>query len=115
MVLTQSSALSGFKDKALELSHRCEKDLVEAIEQDIKPFYEKIERDTFECTQEATEPKAFSLDESQKIECKLIQTEVRAESFAITGAKSDEECKAVYESQLQRCDLIKSCCPQYNQ
>uniref|UniRef100_A0AC34QF59 Uncharacterized protein n=1 Tax=Panagrolaimus sp. JU765 TaxID=591449 RepID=A0AC34QF59_9BILA len=113
MFLTQSLSFGEFKGKSSEMSVKCEKELVEAVETEIRPFYEKIERETFDCAAVAN-PNAFNLDQTQRINCKLIQSEVKAESFAISETKNNKECKEIYDSQLKRCDLIKECCPQFN-
>uniref|UniRef100_A0AC35FBW5 Uncharacterized protein n=1 Tax=Panagrolaimus sp. PS1159 TaxID=55785 RepID=A0AC35FBW5_9BILA len=109
MILAQTDSL---RIKPSSRSEKCEKQLLLNIGSQIKPAFEKIEQDTFECTKSA-DPHAFNLDQSQTLICKAIQQEVGLDNFAINGAQSDLECRNTFESQMQRCDLVKECCPQF--
>lgn len=33
----------------------------------------------------------------------------------LDGVGSEDECRQVYESDLRRCEMIKECCPSYEQ
>uniref|UniRef100_A0AC34FHL1 Uncharacterized protein n=1 Tax=Panagrolaimus sp. ES5 TaxID=591445 RepID=A0AC34FHL1_9BILA len=109
MIIAETDSL---RQNPSSRSEKCEKQLLLNIAAQIKPIHEKIEQDTFECTKTA-DPNAFNLDQSQTLICKAIQQEVGLDNFAINGAQGDTECRNTYESQMQRCDLVKECCPQF--
>lgn len=111
MIMAQTDSL---RIKPSTRSDKCEKQLIQSIETEIQPVYQLIEHDTFECTK-TTDPQAFNLDQSQTLVCRAIQQEVGLDNFAISGAENGGECRNTYESQMERCNLVKDCCPQFNQ
>uniref|UniRef100_A0A7E4UXN4 DUF725 domain-containing protein n=1 Tax=Panagrellus redivivus TaxID=6233 RepID=A0A7E4UXN4_PANRE len=111
MILAESEAIRSVSTSS-EAGKKCEEQLINSIETEIRPFYERIEHDTFECARNI-DAAAFNLGETEQLVCSSLQNELSIASYSIAGATTQSECKTVYTGQLRRCDLVRECCPQF--
>ncbi|KAI6184270.1 hypothetical protein M3Y97_00578100 [Aphelenchoides bicaudatus] len=110
MILAKHASNINVKDEAEKIK-LCNKRYIHFFISSVSE-YEFIDKKILECTKSAhsnTNP----LEKTQELICQAIHKETDFDNAAIHGIQKNSECYQVYESELNRCNLIRDCCPQF--
>ncbi|KAI6194150.1 hypothetical protein M3Y96_01094100 [Aphelenchoides besseyi] len=91
----------------------CKEELAVLLDKTILKEYDRIEQAAFKCVYDSKS--ASKLDEAQELICKSAYTELHiSEQLGSVTANTTEECQSSYEQHIERCELVRTCCPEFD-